>query len=136
MHLRIPMVSNRRNFRGLYDQIAAKARALLHYFTAQGITIAAQPLYGLLCVRLLPSSEYAKFVVLFGVQGTLVVLMDVNFSGTLIPLIGDRIDNGNMIADSGASLRQLSYWAFALVGAGTVVCYPILVRHRNWNWTI
>jgi O-antigen/teichoic acid export membrane protein len=120
----------------LYDQITAKARALAHYFTAQGVTIAANLFYGLLCVRLLPSSEYAKFVVLFGVQGTLVVLMDVNFSGTLIPLIGDRINNHKLIADYVASLRQLSYWAFGLVGAGTVVCYPLLVRHRNWNWTI
>jgi O-antigen/teichoic acid export membrane protein len=130
------MVRNRRSFGALHGQIAAKARALLHYFTAQGVTIAANLLYGLLCVRLLPSSEYAKFVVLFGVQGTLVVLMDVNFSGTLIPLIGDRIDNRKLIADYVASLRQMSYWAFALVGAGTVVCYPLLVRHRNWNWTI
>jgi hypothetical protein len=56
--------------------------------------------------RSTPSSSYS-----FGVQGTLVVLMDVNFSGTLIPLIGDRIDNRKLIADYVASLRQLSYWA-------------------------
>jgi len=107
---------------------------MLHYFTAQGLTIAANLLYGLLCVRLLPSADYAKFVVLFGVQGTVLVLMDVNFSGTLIPLIGDRINNHRLIADYVASLRQLSYWLFAFVGAGTIVCYPLLVKHRNWNW--
>lgn len=122
-----------RTLRSLCHQTASKARSLLGYFTAQGITIAANLVYGLLCVRLLPSSEYAKFVVLFGVQGTLLVLMDVNFSGTLIPLIGDRTDNRTLIADYVASLRQLSYWAFGLVGLGTIVCYPLLVKHRHWN---
>jgi len=128
------MVRNRKTLSVRFQQIAAKSRAMVQYFTAQGVTIAANLLYGLLCVRLLPSSEYAKFVVLFGVQGTLLVLMDVNFSGTLIPLIGDRIDNRKLIADYVASLRQLSYWAFGLVGLGTIVSYPFLVKHRNWNW--
>jgi O-antigen/teichoic acid export membrane protein len=130
------MVKNKRIFRALYDQVAAKAGAMLQYFSAQGVTIAANLLYGLLCVRLLPSTEYAKFVVLFGVQGTLLVLMDVNFSGTLIPLIGDRVDNRKLIADYVASLRQLSYWAFGIVGTGTIFFYPILVKHRNWNWPV
>ena len=113
-----------------------RARAFLAYFSVQGVTIAANLLYGLLCVRLLPSSEYAKFVVVFGVQGTLLVLMDLNFSGTIIPLIGERVDDRKLIADYVASLRQLSYWLFAIVGAGTIVCFPFLVKHRNWDWPV
>jgi hypothetical protein len=50
--------------------------------------MAGNLLYGLLCVRLLPSAEYAKFVVVFAVQGTIIALMDVNFTGTLVPLVG------------------------------------------------
>jgi hypothetical protein len=113
-----------------------RARAFLAYFSVQGVTIAANLLYGLLCVRLLPSSEYAKFVVVFGVQGTLLVLMDLNFSGTVIPLIGERVDDRKLIADYIASLRHLSYWLFAIVGAGTIVCFPFLVKHRNWDWFV
>jgi hypothetical protein len=118
------------------DHGVQRARAFLAYFSVQGVTIAANLLYGLLCVRLLPSSEYAKFVVVFGVQGTLLVLMDLNFSGTVIPLIGDRVNDRKLIADYIASLRQLSYWLFAIVGAGTVICFPFLVKHRNWNWVV
>ena len=113
-----------------------KGRAFLQYFTVQGITIATNLIYGLLCVRLLPSSEYAKFVVVFGVQGMLVILMDLNFSGTIIPLIGNRVDDHSLISDYIASLRQLSYWLFAIVGAGTVVCFPLLVKHRDWDWSV
>ncbi len=114
--------------------VIARFRAIAHYFTAQGVTMVANLVYGLLCVRMLPATEYAKFVVLFGVQGTLVVLMDLNFTGTLIPLIGERVDNRKLIADYVASLRNLSYWIFAVVAAGTVVFFPMLVKNREWNW--
>jgi hypothetical protein len=113
-----------------------RVRAFLQYFAVQGITIATNLLYGLLCVRLLPSSEYAKFVVVFGVQGTLLVLMDLNLSGTVIPLIGARVNDRKLIADYIASLRQLSYGLFAIIGAGTIVCFPFLVKHRNWDWSV
>ena len=110
-----------------------RGQTVVQFFAAQGLTMAANMLYGLLCVRLLPASEYAKFVVVFGVQATLIILMDVNLSGTLIPLIGERVDNHKLIADYVAALRQISIWAYVLVAAGTVVFFPLLVRNRQWS---
>jgi O-antigen/teichoic acid export membrane protein len=98
--------------------------------------MAGNLLYGLLCVRLLPSAEYAKFVVVFAVQGTIIALMDVNFTGTLVPLVGERIHDRKLIADYVASLRQLSYWAYGIVGSGLVLFYPFLVRNRGWSWQV
>ena len=111
-----------------------KARVLAQFFMAQGVTLIGNLIYGLLCVRLLPTSEYAKFVVVFGVYGTLVVLMDVNFSGSLIPLIGDRVDDRQLIADYVASLRKLAHWLYGFVALGTVLVYPLLVRNRGWDF--
>ncbi len=128
------MALARTTYREIIQKATGRSRALLQYFSAQTVTIAANLFYGLLCVRILPSAEYAKFVVLFGVQGTILVLMDVNLSGTLIPLIGDRINHRQLIADYVASLRQLSIWLFAIVGIGTACCYPLLVKHRHWSW--
>jgi O-antigen/teichoic acid export membrane protein len=113
--------------------LLARSRAMFHYFSAQGLTMAANLLFGLLCVRLLPASEYAKFAVLFGVFGTLVVLMDLNFTGTLIPLVGERVADHKWIADHVASLRTLSYHIFAVVAAGTIIAFPCLVKHRAWS---
>src|SRR5580698_7409523 len=98
------------------SMVTSKFRTLVHFFAAQGTTLAANLLYGLLCVRLLPSAEYAKFVVVFAVQGTIIALMDVNLTGTLIPLVGERVQDRKLIADYVASLRWLSYWAYGLVG--------------------
>ena len=102
--------------------------------TAQGITLAGNLLYGLLCVRLLTTGEYAKFVVVFGIQGTLLVLMDINFSATLIPLVGERFQDRRLIADYVSSLRHLSNRLFVAVAIGTLFVYPFLVKHRAWSW--
>jgi len=113
-----------------------KIRHVLHFLTKQGITMAGNLLYGLLCVRLLPVSDYAMFVVVFGIQGTLVVLMDVGISGSLIPLVGDRIEDRQLIADYLASLRQLAHWLFMFVAPITIIVYPILVHNRQWSWQV
>jgi O-antigen/teichoic acid export membrane protein len=107
--------------------------AIRQYLVSQGITVACNLVYGLLCVRLLAASDYAKFVVLFGVQGTFVILMDVGVSGSLIPLIGERVNDHKLIADYLATLRgvgQRLYFGLALC---LIVAYPILVRHRQWD---
>ena len=113
--------------------IKSRIRMVFQFFAAQGLTLAGNLIYGLLCVRLLPTTEYAKFVVLFGVQGTLIILMDVNFSGTLIPLIGEDVHDRKLIADYVASLRKLSYWLYALVSLIAIFAYPRLVQHRGWT---
>ena len=92
-----------------------KLRRVAEFLSKQGITVAGNLLYGLLCIRLLPVPDYAKFVVLFGVQGTLIVLMDIGISGTLIPLVAHRIDDRQLIADYVASLRKLAHWLYALM---------------------
>lgn len=113
--------------------VTSKIRTLIHFFTAQGVTLAGNLLYGLLCIRLLPAGDYAKFVVLFAVQGTIIALMDVNFTASLVPLVGERIHDRQLIADYVASLRRLSYWVYGIVGAGAIAFYPVLVRNRGWS---
>jgi O-antigen/teichoic acid export membrane protein len=109
---------------------------VVEFLIAQGITMAGNLFYGLLCVWLLPIADYAKFAVVFGVLGTLSVLMDLNFSGTLIPLIGERVDDRQLIADYVATLRQLARWLYLLLAPLIVVVYPLLVRRQQWSWRV
>jgi len=108
----------------------------MEFLTAQGITMAGNLLYGLLCVRLLPISDYAKFAVVFGTLGTLTLLMDINFSGTLIPLIGERVTDYQLIADYVASLRQLARRLFILIAPATIILFPLLVHRQEWSWRV
>jgi len=115
------------------DFFVPKVHRVAEFMVSQGITIAGNLLYGLLCIRLLPVEDYAKFVVVFAVQGMLVLLMDVGATGSIISLVGDRIDNLQLIADYVASLRQLAHWLFAIVAPGAILVFPLLVRNRHWS---
>jgi O-antigen/teichoic acid export membrane protein len=113
--------------------VTSKLRVTFNFLIAQGFTMVGNLAYGLLCVRLLPSSEFAKFVVLFAVQGTLVNLMDVSISGTLIPLIGEHVHDRQMIADYLATLRRISHWLYAFIAILTMFAFPRLVSNRGWS---
>lgn len=117
----------------LIQVVTSKSRMVVQFFAAQGLTMFGNLLYGILCVRLLPTGEYAKFVILFGVQATMVILMDVNFSGTLMPLIGDRVDDRRLIADYVASLRRLADWLYGFISIIGILVFPWLVRNRGWD---
>jgi hypothetical protein len=123
-----------KSLKAVIPLLTTKFRLFAVFLTAQGITVAGNLLYGLLCVRLLPIPDYAKFVVLFGVQGSLVILMDVGVSGSLIPLVGEQIHNRQLIADYVASLRDLAKKLYLAIALGTVFLYPELVKNRHWGW--
>ena len=113
--------------------LVPKLRRVVEFFTSQGITMAGNLLYGFLCMRILPIPEYAKYIVVFGFLGTLSILTDISFSGTLIPLIGEHVDNRHLIADYVASLRQLARWMYFVVAPCALVAFPILVRRQHWD---
>ena len=113
-----------------------KAHRVAEFLASQGITVAGNLLYGFLCIRLLPVSEYAKFVVVFAVQGSLTVLLDLGITGSIVPLVGERIDDRQLIADYVASLRQLTSRIYAVIAPVSVVVYPIFVHNRNWSWQV
>jgi len=114
--------------------LAPKLRQIVLFLRWQGITMAGNLFYGFLCVRLLPIPEYAKFAVVFGFLGPLAVLMNIGFSNTLLPLIGERIDDRQLIADYVASLRQLAHWLYFVIAPAAVIVYPLLVHRQHWGW--
>ena len=116
--------------------LVPKVHRVIEFLTTQGIAVTARLIYGFLCVRLLPIPEYAKFTVVFGFLGTLVLLTDIWFSGTLLPLVGRRTDDRQLIADYVASIRQLVHWLYLLTAPATIVFYPLLVRNQHWGWPV
>lgn len=114
----------------------SKSRRFLQYLPSQGIATAGNLLYGFLCVRILPKADYAKFTVVFGFLGALSLLSDVTLSGTVLPLIGDRIDNLPLIADYIASLRQLTHRIYFILTPFVIIVFPIVVRNQHWDRTV
>ena len=118
--------------RASWDFLRSKSRHIVTYATSQGLTIAGNLLYGLLCVRILPINDYAHFAVLFGFLGSLTILLDIGISSTLAPLVAERIDDLQLIADYVASLRQLAHWLYALVAPAVILFFPLIIAHQHW----
>ena len=118
------------------DFLVPKAHRIIEFLTSQGIALAARLFYGFLCVRLLPIPEYAKFVVVFGFLGSLSALMDIAISGTLMPLVGEHIDDRKLIADYVASLRHLAHRLYMAVAPAAILVYPVLVYRQQWSWRV
>lgn len=118
---------------GWNEFLAPKLRRLAELFAAQGVTMAGNLLYGLLCVRLLPKPEYAKFAVVFSALASLTLLLDIGISTGIVPLVGEKIADLQLIADYIASLRTLAHRLFAVMAPLTLVVFPLMVRRQHWN---
>ena len=115
------------------DHLRSRFRHLWQFLTRQGIATICNLLYGLLCVRLLPVADYAKFAIIFGFLGTLVVLMDTLTTGTIAPLVGDRLKDHQLIADYVDSARHIMTVVYlTLAPIATVVLLFVLRRH-SWS---
>src|ERR1700730_7722616 len=110
-----------------------KLHQVFQFLVKQGIAMAGNLLYGLLCVRMLPVPEYAKFAVLFGYMGSLTVLLDTGITSTLAPLVGEQITNLELIANCVASIRKIVSRVYLVVTPVAVVIFVLLVREQHWG---
>lgn len=106
---------------------------LFKFMVAQGTASFLNMMYGFICIRVLSIEEYSKYVVFFTVQATVTVLMDSGITGTIIPLIGDKVNNNQLIADYVASLRGLAHILYIIVGIGTTTFFPQVIIARHWD---
>ena len=110
-----------------------KLRQIGQFLMKQGIAMSGNMLYGLLCVRMLPVNDYAKFAVLFGYMGSLTVLLDTGITSTLAPLVGEQIDNLPLMANYVASIRRIVGRIYLVVAPIAVIIFVLLVKKQQWG---
>jgi len=113
--------------------LVPKLHRVAEFLAAQGITMAGNLLYGLLCVRLLPKVEYAKFAVVFSAFSSVALLLDIGISTGIVPLVGQNIGDLQLIADCVASMRTLAQRLFAVMAPVTIVVFPLMVHRQHWT---
>jgi hypothetical protein len=114
-----------------------KLRQVAHFLMKQGLAMTGNLVYGLLCVRLLPVPDYAKFAVLFSFMGSLTVLLDIGVSGTLAPLVGEQMENLQLIADYLAAIRKIMLRLYLLVAPIAVAIFVLMVQKQHWGvWVV
>jgi O-antigen/teichoic acid export membrane protein len=113
--------------------LGPKLHRVVEFLAAQGLTMAGNLLYGLLCVRLLPKADYAKFAVVFSSLASLTLLSDIGFSTSIMPLVGEKTGDLQLIADYIASLRALGLRLYAIMAPATLILFPIIVHRQHWS---
>lgn len=120
----------------LHAFIAPKLRTVTHFMVAQGLTMAANLIYGFLCLRMLNITDYAMYSVLFGFMGSLMVLLNAGVSNTLAPLIGEETSNLRLIADYTASIRRIALKLYLFVAPIAMIAFAVLTKRQNWGWAV
>jgi hypothetical protein len=113
--------------------LAPKLHQVGQFVMKQGVAMAGNLLYGLLCVRMLPKSEYAMFGVLFGFMGSLTVLLDIGVASTLAPLVGDQVSNLQLVANYIASIRRIALRMYLVVAPAAMIVFVLLVYRQHWG---
>ncbi len=115
------------------DHLRSRFRHLYQFLTRQGIASIGNVVYGLLCVHLLPVTDYAKFAIIFGFLGTLVVLMDTLTTGTIAPLVGDRLGDHQLIADYIDSSRHILTVVYLALAPIFALVLLFVLRQHQWS---
>jgi O-antigen/teichoic acid export membrane protein len=97
----------------------------------QGISVLA----ALFLVRALSVEHYAQFSLAFGFHGTASLLMDMGYASTIIPLVGERVNDRALVGSylrAAKHLRDNVFWILSpIVG---IVFLAIMHKH-HWSWT-
>ena len=108
------------------------ASFLLGQAAVQGISV----VIGIYLVRSLSIRSYAEFGLALGFQSTAAILMDLGFAGTVIPLVGERASDREVVGRyvrGAKSLRDRTFWMFSPLVA---VFFLVITHRQGWEWPV
>ncbi len=112
------------------------ASVVFAFFLGQGAMQVISVLTGLFLIRALSVSDYAKFGLASGFQATTSVLMDLGCASTIIPLVGERALDIDVVGRYVRGARTLRNHAFWILSPFASVIFLILTHRQRWPWSI
>lgn len=106
------------------------------FFLGQGALQLVNALVGLFLVRVLSVEAYAQFGLAFGFQTTAANLMDLGFASTIIPLVGDRIHDHDLVGRYVHAAVRLRTRAFLILAPVAVLAFVAIARTHHWSWEL
>jgi O-antigen/teichoic acid export membrane protein len=105
---------------------------LLGHGTLQGVNV----LVALFLVRALSVEHYAQFGLAYGFQMTVALLMDLGYASTIIPLVGERVDDRALVGSYLRAAKYLRDRSFLIFGPFAAVAFLAIVHKHHWSWAI
>jgi hypothetical protein len=106
---------------------------VLNFLLGQGALQAVNALAGFLLVRALSVEAYAQFGLAFGFQATASGLMDLGFAGTIIPMVGDRVNDRDLVGRYVHAAVRLRTRAFLILAPIAVLAFVAIARTHHWS---
>jgi len=116
--------------------MSKKVALILTFFAGQGAVQLLSVIFGLTVVRLLTVEAYAQFSLALGFQTTLGSLMDLGYAGTIVPLVGERFADPNVVGAYVAAAKHHRDRIFFLFSPIAAVCFFALAYKHHWSWHI
>jgi len=112
------------------------ARAIAAFFLGQGAIQLIGILVGLYLIRHLDIQAYAQFGLAFAFQGTAGTLMDLGYTSTIIPLVGERTGDPRVVGLYVAAARRLRNLSFAVLSPIAAALFLLLMRKHHWPLSV
>ena len=119
------------------EALTAKGKKIFHiivsFLFGQGAVQGIGLLTGIFLVRRLSVEAYAQFGVATGFQSLFSVLMDLGFASTIIPMVGDRIEDRALIGRYVRAARHLRDRTFWILAPVTALTFLATIHKRHWS---
>jgi O-antigen/teichoic acid export membrane protein len=96
----------------------------------QGINV----LVGLYLVRALSVEHYAQFGLAFGFQTTVCMLMDLGFTSTIIPMVGERTNDRALVGSYLRAAKHLRDRTFWILSPFATIVFLWMMHKHTWGW--
>lgn len=97
--------------------------------TLQGVNVLA----ALFLVRALSVEHYAQFSLAFGFQAAVSLLMDLGYTSTIIPLVGERHNDRARVGSYLRAAKHLRDSAFWILSPFAVFAFLAIMHKHHWN---
>jgi O-antigen/teichoic acid export membrane protein len=104
------------------------------FFFGQVTLQAINVLVGLFLVRALSVEHYAQFGLAFGFQTTALLLMDLGYASTIVPLVGNRVDDRALVGSYLRAAKHLRDRAFWILGPFAAIAFLAIMHKHHWSW--
>lgn len=111
-------------------------KVVASFFAGQGALQAANVLVALFLVRMLSIEAYAEFGLAFAFQAVAGNLMDMGFASTIIPLVGDQIDDRVLVGRYVRAANHLRNKAFLFLAPFVVAAFFAIAHRHHWGWSL
>ena len=111
-------------------------RVLSAFFLGQAAVQGLSTVIGIYLVHKMSIRAYAEFGLALGFQSTAAILMDLGFAGTVIPLVGERASDRQIVGRyvrGAKALRDRTFWIFSPLVA---VFFLVITHRQGWTWSV